>query len=113
LTPIYGRVKGETEQALFDLHKANPNLRVYNVRPAIVDWRDDPAIHPFIPHLPMYRRALMPIFSPLKSMMIPTHALGKVLTELAISKGSPLEGKDVQMEGRLVPNVALRRLAGL
>jgi hypothetical protein len=113
LTPIFGRVKGETEQSLFDFHKANPNLKVYNVRPGGVDWRDHPEIHPFMPHQAMYKRVLLPVFGAVKSMMTPTRPLGKVLTELAMSKGAPLEGKDIQMGGRLVPNVAIRRMAGL
>lgn len=113
LTPIFGRVKGETEQALFDFHKANPNLKVYNVRPGAVDWRSYPEIHPFMPQQAMYKRVFLPVVSPIKSMMTPVIPLGRVLTELAMSKGEPLEGKDIQMGGRLVPNVAIRRMAGL
>ncbi|KAF2003509.1 hypothetical protein P154DRAFT_520103 [Amniculicola lignicola CBS 123094] len=113
-TPIFGRVKGETEQALFDFHKSTANFNVYNVRPAGVDWREHPEIHPFIPSLPMYRKALLPAIAALaKGWHTPTRPLGKVLTELALSQGKPLEGKDIGMEGTLVPNLAIRRMAGL
>jgi hypothetical protein len=113
-TPIFGRVKGQIEQTLFDFSKANPNFKLYNVRPAIVDWRHHPEIHPFLPKLPAYRRLGLAPFDMLwKNMMTPTRPMGKVFTELALSKGEPLEGKDTQMEGRLAPNVALRRMAGI
>jgi hypothetical protein len=46
-------------------------------------------------------------------MMTPTKEMGAVMTELAMSRGERLEGKDIGMEGRLVSNVALRRMAGL
>lgn len=113
-TPLFGRVKGQIEQALFDLHKATPNFKVYNVRPAGVDWRHQPEIQPFIPKQAAYKGMLLPAIDAVyKNMVTPTRPLGKILTELAMSKGEPLEGKGVQMEGRLVSNVAIRRMAGL
>lgn len=112
-TPIFGRVKGQTEKALFDLHKANPNFRPYLVRPAGVDYREHTEIHPFIPHQALYKRAFLTGLNVYKSMLTPTRQMGKVFTELAMSRGEPVEGRDVQMEGRLLPNVAIRRLSGL
>jgi hypothetical protein len=113
-TPIFGRVKGQTEQSLYDFGKANPMFKVYNVRPAAVDWRHHHEIHPFIPALPAYRKVLMsPIDMVYKSFMTPTRPMATVFTELAMSKGEPLVGKDLQMDGRLLPNIAIRRLAGL
>jgi hypothetical protein len=114
-TPQYGRVKGQAEQALFDFGKTNPSFKIYNVRPAVVDWRHHPEILPFIPvkNLPAYRSVLLGPFSVWKNMMTPTRPMGKVFTELALSQGEPLEGKDIQMEGRLLPNVAIRRMAGI
>lgn len=113
-TPIFGRVKGQIETALLNFGKANPGFKIYNVRPAAVDWRHHPEIHPFIPKQAWYKKPLLgPIDLVYKSMMTPTTELGKILTELAMSKGEPLEGKDIGMEGRLVPNVAIRRLTGL
>ena len=113
LTSLYGRVKGQVEQALFDFGKANPNFKPYNVRPGVVDWRDHPEIHAFTPSLPAYRKVLMGPVSVWKNMMTPTRPMGKVFTELALSQGAPLEGSDVQMGGTLLPNVAIRRLAGI
>jgi hypothetical protein len=115
-TAQYGRVKGQIEQALFEFGRANPNLKLYNVRPGVVDWRNHPEIHPFVPIevLPKYRKVLLaPIAGVWKNMMTPTRPMGKVFTELAMSKGEPLEGNDVQMEGRVLPNTAIRRLAGI
>lgn len=113
-TPIFGRVKGQAEQSLFDFYKATPNFKLYNVRPAAVDWRHHPEIHPFMPQQAAYKSMLItPIDAVRKSMITPTKPLGKTLTELAMSKGGPLEGKDIRMEGTLLPNVAIRRMAGL
>lgn len=113
-TPIFGRVKGETEASLLEFHKQNSNFNVYNVRPAGVDWREHPEIHPFMSHQAMYKRALLPVIEAVyKPMLTPTRPLGKILTELAMSMGAPLEGKDIQMDGHLVPNSAIRRMAGL
>ncbi|KAF2112355.1 hypothetical protein BDV96DRAFT_634088 [Lophiotrema nucula] len=111
-TPIFGRVKGQVESALLDLGKATPNLKIYNVRPGGVDWRQHPEIHNYMSHQALYKKAIIPVFSFWKDMTTPTRPMGKILTELAMSKGEPLEGKDIGQEGRLVPNVALRRMGG-
>ncbi|KAF2831865.1 hypothetical protein CC86DRAFT_82410 [Ophiobolus disseminans] len=113
-TPIFGRVKGQTETALFEFGKEHPMLKVYNMRAGGVDWTKHPEIHPFIPKLPLWRGALLPAVNLVyKSIMLPTQPMGKVFTELAMSKGEPLEGSDIGMEGTLVSNVAIRRLGGL
>ncbi|KAI0164739.1 hypothetical protein GGR57DRAFT_450431 [Xylariaceae sp. FL1272] len=113
-TPVYGRVKGLIEQALFEFSKNLPNFNIYNVRPAGVDWRHHPEIQPFIPNQAAYKKILIgPLDFVYKNMVTPTKPLGKILTELAMSKGEPLQGKDIHMEGRLVSNVAIRRMAGL
>lgn len=46
-------------------------------------------------------------------MVSPTKDLGRVLCELALGDGKPLEGKGVSGEGRTLNNVGMRRLAGL
>jgi hypothetical protein len=113
-TPIFGRVKGQTETALFDFAKQNSMFKVYNIRPGGVDWTNHPDIHPFIPKQAMYKRALIsPMNMVYKSMMTPTQPMGKIMTELAMSKGEPLQGSDIGMKGTLIPNVAIRRMAGL
>ncbi|KAJ4337657.1 hypothetical protein N0V95_008286 [Ascochyta clinopodiicola] len=113
-TPIFGRVKGQTEQALLDFRKQNPNFRAYNVRPGGVDWTSHPEIHPFIPHQPAWKGAMVaPMNLLYKSMMIPTKPMGEVFTKLAMSKGEPLEGTGVGMEGTLLKNVGIRRMSGL
>jgi len=113
-TPIFGRVKGQTETSLFEFGKENPMFKVYNMRAGAVDWLKQPEIHPFLPKLPFYRSALIPGLNVVyKSLMLPTGPMGKVFTELAMSKGEPLEGEGIGMEGRLVSNVAIRRMGGL
>ncbi|ORY11453.1 hypothetical protein BCR34DRAFT_484179 [Clohesyomyces aquaticus] len=113
-TPLFGRVKGETETALIEFGKKNPNFKVYNVRPGGVDPTNHPEILPYIPAFSVFKKAFVPAFNAVwKGMMTPTAPLGKVLTELALSNGAPLEGKDIQGDGRIVPNLAIRRIAGI
>jgi hypothetical protein len=113
-TPIYGRVKGQTETALFDFAKQNPMFKVYNVRPGVVDWTNHAEIHPFIPQQATYKKVLIaPMNLVYKSMMTPTQPMGKVMMELAMSQGEPLRGSGIGMEGTLISNVALRRMSGL
>jgi hypothetical protein len=85
-TPLFGRIKGQIESALLQLHKERPQFKPYNIRPAAVDWREHTEIHGFIP---------------------------KIMTELAMSSGAPMHDSDVEMEGRLISNIAFRRMAGL
>ncbi|KAF1935967.1 nucleoside-diphosphate-sugar epimerase [Clathrospora elynae] len=114
LTPLFGRVKGQTETALLEYGKHHAMFRVYNVRPGFVDCTNHAEIHPFIPKQVWYLRTLTPLINALcTNMMTPTRGMGRVMTELAMSRGEPLAGNDVSMEGRLVPNAALRRIAGL
>jgi hypothetical protein len=113
-TPIFGRVKGQTETALFDFAQQNPMFKVYNVRAGGVDWTNHPEIHPFIPKQAMYKKVLIsPMNLVYKNMMIPTQPMGKVMMELAMSKGEPVQGSDVSMDGTLISNIALRRMGGL
>ncbi|KNG49269.1 hypothetical protein TW65_04250 [Stemphylium lycopersici] len=92
-TPLYGRVKGQIESALLELGRKNPMMKTYNVRPGGVDWTNHPEIHPFIPKQALYKKLMVPPMNLLyKSMMTPTREMGRVMTELAMSKGEPMEG---------------------
>ncbi|KAF2733762.1 hypothetical protein EJ04DRAFT_494793 [Polyplosphaeria fusca] len=113
-TPIFGKIKGQVEQALLDFSKTVSNFNLYNVRPAGVDWREHSEIHGFMPQQAAYKKPILPVLDMVyKNMLTPTRELGKILTELAMSKGEPLEGQGVGMGGRLVSNVAIRRMTGL
>lgn len=113
-TPIFGRVKGQIETALLDFRKQNPNFKACSVRPGGVDWTAHPEIQPYIPHQPAWKKALMsPMNIVYKSMMTPTKPMGKVFTELAMSKGEPLDGTGTGLEGTLLTNIGIRRMSGL
>ena len=113
-TPLFGKYKGQIETALLELHKTATNLKPIIARPAGVDWRAHPEIKDYIPQQQWWKSAILPFIEMgWKSMHTPTAPLGKVLTELALSNGGPVEGKDILAGGRIVPNVALRRIAGL
>ena len=113
-TPLFGRVKGQIESALLEFSKQTPNFKVYNVRPGGVDWTSHPEIHPFMPKQAVYKTVLMrPLNVVYKSLMTPTQPMGRIFTELAMSKGEPLQGSGIEMEGYLVRNAAIRRMSGL
>lgn len=112
LTPLFGRVKGQVEQDLLEFSKTNPSFKVYNVRPAGVDWRAHPEIQPYIPNQALYKKVLLPGIAVLRKQMVtPTRPMGRIFTELAMSKGEPLKGDDISMEGRTLSNLAILRMA--
>lgn len=43
-------------------------------------------------------------------MVSPTAEIGKFMVDLALSSGEPLPGADIEGDGRLVNNKAIRRL---
>jgi hypothetical protein len=121
-TPLFGRVKGETEKALLSLNASAecPDLRVYSARPGGVDPGADPAVadatkakrstgsrklEPYV--LPILRMVF-------RNMVSPTQELGRVLTELALKDGERIQdGPGITGEGRTIANIALRKMAGL
>lgn len=113
-TTLYARVKGQTEAALLDLRKKSPNFRALSVRPGGVDWTAHPEIHPFIPSQPAWKSTMIkPMNLLYKTMMTPTKAMGKVFTELAMSKGEPLEGPGVGLENTMLTNIGIRKRSEL
>jgi len=113
-TPLFGRVKGQTEAELVDLMRTYPSLRVYNLRPGGVDPGNvkDPRPRPLM--IKVSRVVLMPMLKALyPSAISPTKELSKVLVDLACGNGLPLEGKGIEAGGRTITNVGFRRLAGL
>ena len=117
-SPIFARVKGETEQALLNITAELPDLRVYSARPGGVDSAHDPEVHEVAKGKRVGTRRLEPVLMPLfrtfyASMVSPTKELGKVLVQLAESDGKQLDGDGISGDGRTVSNVALRRMAGL
>jgi hypothetical protein len=121
-TPIFARVKGEAELALVDLMKETPystSLKVYNVRPGGVDGRSQPEVWEPIQQRRsfLWKVEMALLMKPMsllyQNMMTPTPQLGKVLTELAMAGGEPLEGRGIEADGRLVRNIAVRRMGDL
>ncbi|KAI9787992.1 MAG: hypothetical protein M1816_007296 [Peltula sp. TS41687] len=118
-TPIFGRVKGETEKELL-AHSASVGgrLPVYVVRPGAVDPQAHKDLAPFVPKFtglePLYRG---PIVAATRRMMPALHSpskqMAEVMVRLAGGDGKPLSGKGIEGEGRIVTNVGLRALGGL
>ncbi|KAL4962229.1 putative nucleoside-diphosphate-sugar epimerases [Aspergillus stella-maris] len=122
ITPLFGRVKGETESALLEIQKKSPSLKPFNVRPAYVDTSNDPPTLKARLARPeqqsLKARSMHAFFGPLMRNVLtksdsPTEHLGKFLTDLARGDGRPLSGEGVQGNGRIIPNVVFRRIAGL
>ena len=121
-TPLFGRVKGETEAALLEMSKKIPSLKVYSLRPGAVDPHAQSevveAASAKLKARPLWHKAgdrvLLPAFrAAYKNMVSPTKELGQVLTDLAMGSGEPLEGEGIEGDGRTVTNAAFRRLAGI
>lgn len=113
-TPLYGRIKGQTEAALLEFRKQNPNFRAISVRPGGVDETAHPEIQPFIPTQPAWKTTMIkPMNLLYKTMMTPTRPMGRVFTELAMSQGEPLTGPGVALENTVLTNIGIRKRSGL
>lgn len=123
LTPIFGRVKGETEKALAEMRKANPSFHASSIRPALVDSTQHDAIKAYVPALGVARTAMMAVLGPpirsfAKGSWSPTLPLGRFMTEMAMGRwdeGMRAGGPSVQKLGEfpILGNAAFRRLSGL
>jgi len=117
---MFGTIKGQTEADLLTLSSQPEydNLRVINVRPGGVDSSEHKEIAEFVPKQSMMLKVmgftLLPLIKGLhRDMLTPTRNLGEVCTQLVTGDGEKLEGKGVVgVEGRILSNVALRRLGG-
>lgn len=120
-TPLFGRVKGETEVALMELEKKNPHFRPVIVRPAMVDSKDHDELRQWIPPATSLKGLAESIFGPiirssLKTMHSPTKPLGRSLAELATgSLNGKLGGEGIEVSGRTatVTNIGFRKLMHL
>lgn len=123
LTPLFGRVKGEAELSLLSLAKQQKGLAVYCPRPGGIwnpdaaEWAESQARQSF--SIKMVRKFALPVYKAVyPSMLIPTPDLAKVLVDMALREGGEAYdakelGPGVGSEGRVLQNVAIRRLAGL
>ena len=120
-TPIFGRVKGETEIALAEMRKANPNFHASSVRPAFVDSAQHEAIKGSVPQQGASRNAMLAVVGPLirnfvKGRWSPTEPMGRFMVEMALGRwDNHLQGPGIEKLGDfpIVGNAGLRRLAGL
>ncbi|KIX00184.1 uncharacterized protein Z518_10322 [Rhinocladiella mackenziei CBS 650.93] len=123
-TPLYCRVKGETERALLALSKQNSFkdcLAVYSVRPGAVDGHNEPWLWKGI--LAEKRSAFQKFYLPTLMVPIravggtlhtPTEELGRVLVEMAVRESREAyalgPGVEKEGEGRTLGNTAVKRL---
>ncbi|RVX73429.1 hypothetical protein B0A52_03071 [Exophiala mesophila] len=123
-TPIFGRVKGETEAALLAMSKSpafEKSLSVYSVRPGGIDGAAQPWIWNHImreKRSALKRVEMMTLMAPIRvlyrSMHSPTESLGQVLVDMACDEAiEKYDGVGVSGEGHTLSNVKLRELGGL
>lgn len=134
MTPLFGRVKGQTELDLIKLMQTEPYSRVlkcFSARPGGVDAgaESDQKLVYELTHaadggtgaatrnsmgMKVGETLLLPILraGAFKGMHSPTSELARVLVELATSDGDAVNVKDTESDGRIIPNIALRRLGG-
>jgi hypothetical protein len=119
-SPIFARVKGETEVALAGLRKANPQFHASSVRPAGVVASEHDAIKPYIPtpSLPIrLGHSLIGVLGVvMPSSLSPTQPLGRFLTEMAMGRHTDNStAPDISKIGEfpIVENTAFRRLSGM
>lgn len=119
-SPIFARVKGETEQALADLTSEIPALQADSVRPALVDATGHDAIRPYIPNPGMLQNCLSSVLGPAvrrfyKQAHSPTDMLGDFFTQMVLGKlDAKLPGPGAFKLGPswVVGNVGIRRVMG-
>jgi hypothetical protein len=124
MTPVFGRVKGETELGLAEMRKTSPRFHTSTVRPAFVDMADHSAIRGYAPEpagvaLKLTAAALGPLIrTTMKSKWSPTEPLGHFLTDMATGRWDrefESGGAGVEKVGAfpVVDNPTVRRLMGL
>jgi len=114
----FGPIKGRAEAALLELSKTTPGFKPYSLRPGGVDSHAHTEIHPYIPPATALSKRVAEMLLPalritMKSMISPTRDLARVLVDLAMGDGEPLEGNGILGEGRTISNPGMRRLAGI
>lgn len=122
-SPIFARVKGETELLLAAMRARNPSLHATSVRPGFVDFAAHDAIKPYIPAQGLAQGAAAAVLGPVirglvKSQWSPTGPLGVFLTEMAMGRWEGrMTGEGFEKVGDggfvVVENVAIRRVMGL
>ncbi|KAL6365320.1 hypothetical protein LRP88_01307 [Fusarium phalaenopsidis] len=120
-SPIFARVKGETETALGEMSTKISSLQADSVRPAFVDAAAHEAIQKYIPDPGAMYRGMITVLGPpmrafYKSGHSPTPILGDFLTKMAMGKvDGKIEGPGAFRLGGswIVENVGFRRVMGL
>jgi hypothetical protein len=122
LSPFFGVVKGQCETALLDLSKEQQysSLKVYSVRPAFVDMKNDTEVIEATKssgrNLGMLKSGVEQVMGPVlrlcwQGIVSPTEELGRFLVNLAMSDGAPFTAQSgVSGEGRTIENEPMRKI---
>ncbi|KAK4221662.1 hypothetical protein QBC38DRAFT_121259 [Podospora fimiseda] len=92
-TAIFAKVKGEAEIGLDEIRAKNPDFKTESIRPAFVDWLDQPEIKPYLgKSIGLVKTGLGNVMQPFikygakTSMWSPTEMLGWYSVGLAMGK---------------------------
>lgn len=115
---LFAKVKGRTETHLLALPTQDAvysSLRVYNVRPAMIDDGaakfKDTRPRPFPMRVMNFLKPVFRVVLP-SYMIAPTGLLSQVLVDLAVGDGGPLKsGPGIEAAGRTLESSAIRRWA--
>ena len=112
---MFGRIKGQAENAMLALPREYPSLSIYNIRPATINPEGSYLQERSPTMQDRLSTGLGGILEKVwKSFVIPTNKLAKACADLATSDGKPIPaGEGVEADGRLLRNTALRRMAGI
>ncbi|KAK1237784.1 hypothetical protein MKX07_003620 [Trichoderma sp. CBMAI-0711] len=119
-TPMFSRIKGETEAALAEMSNELRTMRVHSVRLGGVDASRHDAIKKYIPDPGALYRAMGSILYPVMRTLLPlglapTDVAGDYLVKMAMGKlDDRLEGPGAVKNGLswTLNNKAMRRVAG-
>jgi hypothetical protein len=116
-TPYFGRIKGQAELDLKALAETTPSLRQFSLRLGGVDYNNHPEViaamaskNETLSMRLMRQLALPPLRALAPDMLTPTAEIGKFMVDLALSEGEPFAGANVEGDGRIINNKAIRRL---
>lgn len=112
---MFGRVKGRAEQSLLDLQTELPTLKVYNLRPAMINPEGNYLAERRVSIQDWLSTGFGALFErSWKKYVIPTDGLAKACIGLALGDGAPIAAGDgVEAGGRVLRNDAIRVVAGL
>ncbi|KAF2207233.1 hypothetical protein CERZMDRAFT_88619 [Cercospora zeae-maydis SCOH1-5] len=99
---MYSRIKGRTEKNLVEMMKELESLKVYNVRPGVINVQGQYLAQKGVTMWDRFATGVGNLFEVVyKGMVVPAPSLARVMVNLATGDGEPLpKGVGVEGDGR-------------